>query len=183
MEAVKIINDKEKINIGSRRISISTSGIPEGIEKLAGEKLQLNIAVSLNASDNDTRSKLMPVNLKYPLEKLFPAIRYYIKKTSRRVMIEYVLMKGINDRPGDSEKLSALLKRELGMGGLYFVNLIPFNGDEVFLSPAPAEIKRFKYYLEKHGIKTTQRYRFGKNISGACGQLVYQSDGTCPNDY
>jgi 23S rRNA (adenine2503-C2)-methyltransferase len=175
IEAVKIINDKDRINIGSRKISISTCGIPGMIIKLAEEKLQVNLAVSLNAADDSLRGRLMPVNNKYPLNSLLTSIGKYIEKTNRRVMFEYVMLKGINDSTGDAEKLSRLLKRNNLRPGLYFINLIPFNGKGQLSAPDPGRIKRFKEILEKENIIVTRRYRFGSDISGACGQLVYSN--------
>jgi 23S rRNA (adenine2503-C2)-methyltransferase len=174
IQAIRIINDKQKLNIGSRKISISTCGIPDMIEKLAEEKFQLNLAISLNAPENNLRSQLMPVNEKYPLKKLFQSISKYLDKTGRRVMFEYVLLKGINDDTLTAEELCRLLKKELPNGGLYFVNLIPFNGTGKLVAPGAKTIKEFKNILEREGISVTQRYRFGDDISGACGQLLYQ---------
>jgi len=170
IKAVRILNDRDKFNIGSRKISISTCGIPEMIEKLPEEKLQVNLAVSLNAPNNRLRSVLMPVNEKYPLEKLLPAVRNYILRTNRRVMFEYVLISGLNDRPEHAYELAGLLK-----GLLCFVNLIPFNGKGKMHAPKKEEIRVFKHIIEKNGISVTQRFSFGADISAACGQLVYSS--------
>ena len=169
MEAIKILNDKEGFNLGARHISISTAGITEGIEKLAKEKLQVNLAISLHASDDELRTKLMPINKKYPIEKILAAVNDYIKKTKRRVMFEYLMIDGVNDFEGEAEELAKLLKKPF-----YFINLISFNpiGHSDF-KPSPGwKIKKFKEILEKARIATTQRYRFGKEIKAACGQLA-----------
>jgi len=169
LEAIKILNDKEGFNLGARHISISTAGITEGIEKLAKEKLQVNLAISLHASDDELRTKLMPINKKYPIEKILAAVNDYIKKTKRRVMFEYLMIDGVNDFEGEAEELAKLLKKPF-----YFINLISFNpiGHSDF-KPSPGwKIKKFKEILEKARIATTQRYRFGKEIKAACGQLA-----------
>ena len=169
LEAIKTLNDKEGFNLGARHISISTAGITEGIEKLAKEKLQVNLAISLHASDDELRTKLMPINKKYPIEKILAAVNDYIKKTKRRVMFEYLMIDGVNDFEGEAEELAKLLKKPF-----YFINLISFNpiGHSDF-KPSPGwKIKKFKEILEKARIATTQRYRFGKEIKAACGQLA-----------
>jgi len=180
LEAIKILNSKDTFNIGSRKISISTCGIPSKIEKLANENIQVNLAVSLNAPDNNLRSKLMPINKKYPIESLLYSVANYIKKTNRRVMFEYVLIKDINDSAQHAQNLSNLLKGKPLNGKLCFVNLIPYNGSFTYgnlrlESPDTQTIKKFKAILEKQGLTATQRFRYGQDISGACGQLVYAS--------
>lgn len=169
LEAIKILNDKNSFNLGARHISISTVGIIEGIKKLAKELLQVNLAVSLHAPNNELRLKLIPINKIYPIEKILAAIDNYIKKTKRRVMFEYLIMDGVNDSERQAEELSKILKKPL-----YFVNLISFNpiGYAEF-KPSPGwKIKKFKEILEKNNIVVTQRYRFGREIKAACGQLV-----------
>jgi len=169
LEAIRILNDKDGFNLGARHISISTCGITEGIKKLAEEKLQVNLAVSLHAPDSELRLKLMPATKKYPIEKILKAVDDYIEKTKRRVMFEYLMMDGVNDSPKEAEELARLLKKPL-----YFVNLISFNpvGHSEF-KPSPGwKIKKFKEILEKQGADVTQRYRFGREIKAACGQLA-----------
>lgn len=172
LEAIKILNDKDGFNIGSRRISISTVGITEGIKKLAKEKLQVNLAISLHAPNNKLRSKLMPINKTYPIEKILVAVDDYIKKRNRRVMIEYLMMDGINDSLECAKELVSTLKKLKNR--LCFVNLISFNpiGHSEF-KPSPGwKIKKFTEILEKNNISVTQRYRFGREIKAACGQLA-----------
>ena len=169
LEAIKILNDKEGFNLGSRHISISTVGITEGIEKLAKEKLQVNLAISFHAPNNELRTKLIPINKKYPIEKVLSAVDNYIKKTKRRVMFEYLMIDGVNNSLKQAEELAELLKKPL-----YFINLISFNtiGHSDF-KPSPGwKIKKFKEILEKAGLSVTQRYRFGREIKAACGQLA-----------
>ncbi len=169
LEAIKILNDKDGFNLGSRHISISTCGIVEGIKKLAKESLQVNLAISLHAPNNELRSKLMPINKAYSIEKVLKAVDDYIEKTRRRVMFEYLMIDGVNDSPAKALELAKLLKKPL-----YFVNLISFNpiGHSEFKPSSGWKIKQFKETLEKAGINVTQRHRFGKEIKAACGQLA-----------
>ena len=169
LEAIRVLNDKDGFNLGARHISISTCGITEGIKKLAEEKLQVNLAISLHAPKNELRLRLMPVTKKYPIEKILAAVDDYVKKTKRRVMFEYLMMNDINDSEKEAGELARLLKKSL-----YFVNLISFNpiGHSEF-KPSPGwKIKKFKEILEKQGVETTQRHRFGREIKAACGQLA-----------
>ena len=165
--AIKILNDKEGFNLGARYFSISTIGIIEGIEKLTKEELQINLAISLHAPDDGLRSKLMPINKKYPIKKILNAVDDYIKKTRRRVMFEYIMIKNLNDSEEHAKTLARLMKKPL-----YFVNLISYNPTGIFKPSSSSRIKKFKGILEKEGVIVTQRYRFGKDIEGACGQLA-----------
>ena len=166
IEAIKILNSKQGINLGARRISISTIGIVEGIRKLAEQDLQINLAVSLHACSDKLRLKLIPTARKYPIKKILEAVDYYIKKTRRRVMFEYLMIDNFNDSEKDAEALAELMKKPL-----YFVNLISYNPVGSFNSSSSLKIKRFKEILEKQGIPVTQRYRFGRDIKSACGQF------------
>jgi 23S rRNA (adenine2503-C2)-methyltransferase len=168
MKAIRLLNEKNKFNIGARKISISTCGIPEKIKKLADENLQINLAISLSAPNDELRSKIMPVNIKYPIRLLLDAVKEYIVKTNRKVMFEYVLINNLNDSLYLAMELSILLKDIL-----CFINIIPFNGRGNFSPPPAIKIKKFKNVLEKAGLTVTERYRFGRDISAACGQLVY----------
>jgi len=170
LKAIRIINDPAHFNIGSRKISISTCGIIEGIKRLAGENLQVNLAISLHAPNDELRSKLMPINKNYPLEKLLPAVNDYVKKTSRQVMFEYLMIKGINDSLAQARELAALLKNKL-----YLVNLITYNPTGKFKPSSGSTVQAFKKELEKNGIKATQRYNFGQDIKASCGQLASKS--------
>ncbi len=168
IEAIKILNDPEGFNLGARHFSISTIGITAGgITALAQEKLQINLAISLHAPNDELRSKIMPINKKYPIQQILKAVDDYIKQTGRRVMFEYIMIKDVNDSEKEAEALAQLMKKPL-----YFVNLITYNPTGIFKPSAPSKIKRFKGVLEKAGIAVTQRYRFGQEIEGACGQLI-----------
>lgn len=166
--AIKILNDKDGLNIGARHISISTAGITEGIKKLARESLEINLAISLHAPGDALRQKIMPVAKQYPIKEILAAVDKYIKATQRRVMFEYIMIDGFNDSKRDAKNLARLMKKPL-----YFVNLISYNPTGNFKPSSGAKIKKFKDILEKEGILVTQRYRFGKDIKAACGQLIY----------
>jgi 23S rRNA (adenine2503-C2)-methyltransferase len=170
IKAIRILNDRDKFNIGARRLSVSTAGIPAGIKKLSGEKLQVNLAVSLNAPNDIIRREIMPIDIKYPIKEVISAVKFYIKKTGRRVMFEYVMLRGLNDSDILAEELAKLVR-----GMLCFVNLIPYNGSENNLRPSTRDrIKKFKEVIKKGRITVTERFRFGDDINAACGQLVYR---------
>jgi len=168
LSAIKILNDKEGFNLGGRNFSISTVGIIEGIEKLSKEKLQVNLAISLHAPDDKLRSKIMPINKKYSIDKILRAVDDYIKKTRRRVMFEYIMIKDLNDSDEAAYKLAKLLKRT----PLTFLNLISYNPTGIFQPSLPQRIKKFKEILEKEGVTVTQRYSFPQKIKAGCGQLA-----------
>jgi 23S rRNA (adenine2503-C2)-methyltransferase len=168
-QAVECFNDQLGFNIGARKISISTSGVITGIDRLSKEDKQVNLAISLHAPNDVLRSKLMPINQTQPLEKLIPAIDKYIKKTGRRVMFEYMMLKGINDSPKQALELAHLLR-----GKLCFVNLLLYNDTGVFQASDPETAKKFKQLLMDNGLQVIERYRFGRDIQGACGQLAGQ---------
>ena len=166
LKAIRVLNNENAFNIGARHISISTVGIIEGIKKLSEEKLQVNLAISLHAPNNNLRLKIMPVSKKYPLENVLTAVNEYIDKTNRKVMFEYTLIDEINDSIENAKELAKLMRHPL-----YMVNLIKYNDTEEFKAPSNEKIKKFKNYLEKAGIVVTERYRFGGDIHAACGQL------------
>ena len=169
LAAIKTLNDKDGFNLGARHISVSTVGIVEGIKKFTAANLQVNLAISLHAPDNVLRSKLVPLNKKYPIEKVLSAVDNYIQKTKRRVMFEYLMIDGINDGEKQALSLTKLLKKPL-----YFLNLISYNPTgHCEFKPSPGwKIKKFKEILEREGLAVTQRHGFGKEIKGACGQLA-----------
>ena len=165
--AIKFLNEENTLNLGARRFSISTAGVTHGIRKLSEEKMEINLAFSLHASDEATRSRIMPINKKYPLDKVLKEIKNYTEKTRRRVMFEYLMIDGLNDSPEQAEQLSRLLKGMLG-----FVNLISYNATGVFKSSPPERIKKFKQILGKNRLSVLERHRFGEGIEAACGQLA-----------
>ncbi len=167
LRAIKIINAEDGLNIGARHISISTVGIIEGIKKLAKENLQINLAISLHSPNNKLREQIMPINKKYPIERVLQAVDDYMAKTKRKVMFEYLLINNVNDTRECALELAKLMKKPL-----YFLNLIPYNPTGVFESSPFKKIKEFKNILEKSGVNVAQRYRFGQDIGAACGQLA-----------
>lgn len=171
LEAVRAINDREMFNIGARHISISTAGLPEEIKLFACEKIQVNLAVSLNAPNDILRSRIMPVNLHYKIPELIESVRYYIRETNRKVMFEYVMIGGLNDLEENAKELADLLK-----GLLCLINLIPYNGGPPLKPPSKFRIDAFKKILLENGLNVTQRSRFGADIDSACGQLVFDEE-------
>ena len=176
IESIRILNDKDGFNLGVRRISISTIGISEGIEKLADEGLEINLAISLHAPNDEIRSRLIPYNINYPIKKIFKALEKYIKKTRRRVMLEYIMIKGENDSDEQAYQLSKLIKNM--KNPLCFVNLIAYNPTGIFKPSDQQRIKEFKNILEQEHIDVTERHRFGREVKAACGQLAYSKSRT-----
>lgn len=170
MAAIRLLNDKDGFNIGARHISISTAGITEGIEKLASEKLQVNLAISLHAPNDELRKRIMPIGEKYPLASVFSAVEDYIKKTNRRVMFEYLMIKGVNDSENCACQLVYLMRKPL-----YFVNLITYNATGKFIPSSSETVSIFKKILLKAGVSVTERFRFGRDIKAACGQLAIKN--------
>jgi 23S rRNA (adenine2503-C2)-methyltransferase len=172
MEAIRKLNDSDWFGIGARKISVSTAGIIPGIEKFMQEDLQLNLSLSLHAPNDKLRSEIMPINRKYPLVELLPIIKKYISHTKRRVMIEYIMLAGVNDSEKQAEELAQVLKEELKE--LFFVNLIRYNETGKFKPSSTQVVNKFKKILEKNKIEVVERYRFGRDIKAACGQLASQ---------
>ena len=175
MESVRILNDKDGLNLGARHISISTCGVAAGIKKFADEKSQVNLAISLHAPNDEIRSKIMLVNLAYPLKKLMPAIADYVEKTRRKVMFEYILLGGVNDSDECARELTGLMKGNK----LYHVNIIKYHqtfmkgeSTPTFHASSKEQMRRFFDILKKAGVPCTFRVSFGEDISGACGQLA-----------
>lgn len=168
IRSVHMLNDPRGINLGQRRITISTSGEVVGINKLAQENIQLTLAISLHACDNTLRDQLIPLNRKYPLEVLFPAIEDYIAITGRRVTFEYLLLDEVNMSRNDANKMVKLLKPLLAN-----VNLIPYNEIEglPFKKPEAAKIWQFYQWLQDGGLNVSIREERGSDINAACGQL------------
>ncbi|SDY74263.1 23S rRNA (adenine2503-C2)-methyltransferase [Evansella caseinilytica] len=165
---LRTINHDKGLNIGARHITVSTSGIVPKIYQFADEKLQINFAISLHAADAATRSKLMPVNRAFPLEKLMDAVKYYIDKTNRRITFEYGLFGGVNDSQEDAERLADLIK-----GIKCHVNLIPVNNvlERDYVRTPREQILAFERALKKRGVNATIRREQGHDIDAACGQL------------
>ena len=171
VEVIKAINILNKeVGIAARHISVSTCGIVKGIQKLMDEPLQINLAISLHAPNSAMRDKIMPVNKTDPIEVLLKTVGDYIEKTNRKVMVEYLLLGGLNDSPETAKELAMVLKKNLGT--LFVVNVIPYNPTGKFTPPSRESVRKFKDVLEKNGVTVTQRYTFGQEVEGACGQLA-----------
>ncbi|NUL81785.1 MAG: 23S rRNA (adenine(2503)-C(2))-methyltransferase RlmN [Armatimonadetes bacterium] len=167
LTSIRLMN--KEIGIGMRRMTISTVGIVPRILDLAKEKLQITLAVSLHAPNDELRKSLMPVAKKWSIAELLDACRSYFAQTGRRVTFEYLLLKGINDQAEHADQLAGLLK-----GFPCLVNLIPFNfvrTDLNFQRPGSSQVRLFRDKLTEKGIETTQREEKGHDIAAACGQL------------
>lgn len=168
LKAISILNNPKGLNIGARHISISTSGIVPKIYELADRDYQFTLSISLHATNDEKRSKMMPINNKYNIEELMKACKYYIKKTNKRISFEYALAKDNNDNLEDAKELVKLLK-----GMLCHVNLIPINKIEngQYIKSTNENIIKFRDYLNANGITATIRRELGSDIDAACGQL------------
>lgn len=173
LESVRIMNDKDGLNIGARNITISSSGICEGIEKLANEPIQVNLAISLHAPNQALRAKIMPIARRYSLDQLMSAIKLYLEKTNRRVSYEYVMLKDINDHEQEARELAELVK-----GQLCHINLIPYNATyiEGISGSERSNILRFRDIVKAAGIPITIRVTIGQDIDAACGQLANKAE-------
>ncbi len=168
---IDIIKENKGISIGARHITVSTCGITPKIELFLQDENQVNLAISLHASNDELRNKLMPINKVYNIEKLIEIIKKYINKTNRRVTFEYVLIKGINDRKENALELSKLLR-----GINCYVNLIPYNETSYinYQKSDKETILAFYDILKKNKINVTIRKEFGNKVKAACGQLKSQ---------
>jgi 23S rRNA (adenine2503-C2)-methyltransferase len=168
MKAIRILHDKNGLNISMSRITLSTAGLLPGIERLATEPDIPNLAISLTGATDAKRDQLMPINRKYPIEELIQAVRRFPLKHRQRVTFEYVLLKGVTDSPEDARSLVRLLR---GMPAK--VNLIPFNEAEElnYKRPSDRTIESFQSILQEGKIDAFVRRNRGNDISAACGQL------------
>lgn len=168
MKAMSIINSPFGLEIGARHISISTCGVVPGIERFSKENLQYNLAISLHASNDELRSRLMPINRAYNLEKLFAALKDYSSLNSRRLTFEYLLLKDINDKEENAIEIKNLLS---GLNA--YINLIPYNEvkENDYHTSSEENALRFYDLLKKNGVAVTLRQKKGDDIDAACGQL------------
>lgn len=168
MKAIRILHDKDGLNMSMSRITLSTAGLLPAIERLAAEPMIPNLAISLTGATNEKRNELMPINRRYPIEQLLDAVRRFPLKHRQRVTFEYVLLGGVTDAPEDALHLVKLLK-----GIRAKVNLIPFNEAEElsYRRPLDAAIERFQQVLIENNISAFVRKNRGNDISAACGQL------------
>lgn len=165
---VKAISDENGLHISQRNITISSCGLAEKIKELADSNVQVTLALSLHAADDETRKQLMPIAYKYSIREVLEACQYFFDKTGRRITFEYSLVAGVNDTKEEAVKLVHLIK---GMN--CHVNLIPVNPikERDFKRSTKVNIASFKGHLEKNGINATVRREMGSDIQGACGQL------------
>ena len=168
MKFIHMVSDEHGLNISQRNITASTCGIVPNIRKLAEEKLQITLALSLHGSNQEKRRSLMPVANKYELHEVLEACDYYFEKTGRRITFEYSLVHGVNDTPEDAKELMGILKDRN-----CHLNLIPVNPikERNYEKPDKKSAENFKNKLEKNGINVTIRREMGSDIDGACGQL------------
>ena len=168
MRFLELVNSEDGMNISMRHISLSTCGLIPKIDALADRKLQISLAISLHGPNNETRSKIMPVNRAYPMDDLLEACRRYFAATGRRIHFEYAMIDGVNDRPEDAKEI---LRRMKGLPAHF--NLIPLNHvEESPLKPSSkAAVAAFQKILEDGGITATVRRTLGGDIDASCGQL------------
>lgn len=165
---IRLLTDENGLHISQRNVTVSTCGLVPRIYELAEENLQITLALSLHATTDEKRRKLMPIANKYSIDELMEACAYYYRKTGRRVTFEYSMVKGVNDSAEDAQQLTALAKR---VGS--HINLIPVNPikERDFVAPDTHYVQVFKNKLEKNRINVTIRREMGRDIDGACGQL------------
>lgn len=175
---LKLVGNEDGMNIGYRHISLSTCGIVDKIDALAEEDMPITLSISLHASDDETRSSIMPINKKWNVSALLDACKRYYSITGRRISFEYTLIAGKNDTADAALKLSALLNQKLrpksrGESFPIHVNLIPVNpvNETQFSASDKQAVSRFADVLEKNGIRATVRRRLGADINASCGQL------------
>ena len=166
MKFLKLVNHPDGMNIGMRHISLSTCGLTEKIDKLAQLGLQLTLSVSLHAPDDETRSRIMPVNRAVGVEKLMDTCRRYFQTTGRRISYEYAMIDGVNDSDEQADLLVKLLKGQPG-----HVNLIPLNEVEESPLKPSRRVAAFQKRLESQGVTATVRRKLGGDIDASCGQL------------
>ena len=172
LRACRLLNDPDGFGLAARGISVSTVGVVPGIDRFAAEPLQLNLAVSLHAATDELRDKLVPLNRQYPLDAVFAACERYVRATRRRLLFEYVVLRGVNDTPAQVAALAQRLRRPL-----YHLNLIAYNetGGE-YSRPEPGETEALRARLERAGVSVTVRRSPGGDIEAACGQLALRHD-------
>ena len=170
--SLRVLTDPARLGLAQRHVAVSTSGLAPGIERFADDFPQAALALSLHAADDALRTKLVPVNKAYPLARLTKSLRAYLRKTNRRVFLEYVLLAGENDQREHAAKLAAFV-RGVGSPHLLHVNLIVWNPTRTAHAPtAAAQARAFRGWLEEAGVSVTIRKNLGQDIEGACGQLI-----------
>lgn len=171
MNFLTIVNDAKGLAIGARHITVSTSGLVPKIREFAENGLQVNLAISLHAPNNDVRTSIMRINRTFPIEKLMDAVDYYLEKTNRRITFEYIMLSHVNDRVEHAQQLADLLKDKKK---LTYVNLIPYNPvseHDQYARSSRNDVMKFYDVLKKNGINCVIRKEYGTDIDAACGQL------------
>lgn len=171
MDFLRIINDAKGMAIGARHLTVSTSGLAPKIRKFADNGLQVNLAISLHAPNNEIRSKMMRINKSYPIEEVMSAVEEYVDKTNRRVTFEYIMLHQVNDQAEHARQLANLLKHKKKLA---YVNLIPYNPvseHDQYARSEKADVLKFYDILKKNGISCVIRKEHGTDIDAACGQL------------
>jgi 23S rRNA (adenine2503-C2)-methyltransferase len=170
--SIHLIASEKSLGFSPRRVTLSTIGIPDGIRKLADEQIRFNLAVSLHAADDETRTRLVPINKKYNLDELRKALQYFNRKTGKRITFEYLMLKGINDSLTDAGNLTEYCKNFPVK-----INLIEYNntGNSNFQKPDPEALNKFKTFLEGKNLVVNVRRSRGEDIDAACGQLAANS--------
>jgi 23S rRNA (adenine2503-C2)-methyltransferase len=171
MDFLYIVNDDGGLNIGARRITVSTSGLAHKIYEFADKDIQVNLAVSLHAPNNELRSQIMKINKAFPIEKLMKSIHYYLEKKNRRITYEYIMLKDVNDHQKEAEELANLIDDHRHLA---YVNLIPYNTvdeHDQYQRSESETIQAFFQILKKRGIQAGVRWENGADIDAACGQL------------
>jgi 23S rRNA (adenine2503-C2)-methyltransferase len=167
MDSVALLNDPQGFGMGARRMTVSTAGVVPGIKRFTSEGIQVNLAISLHAADDELRTRLMPINKKWPIAALIAAAYDYVARTNRKIFYEYLMLAEVNDRPDDARRLADLLG-----GKLHHVNLIPYNAtDAPYQRSQVVRMRRFSDILQERGVPTTIRHTMGDDIAAACGQL------------
>lgn len=175
MRSLRILTSDLGVGLSQRRITVSTAGMVPRLEKLGGEDVRPNLAVSLNASNDRVRDEIMPINRKWNIGKLLAALKAYPLEQRRRITFEYVLLAGVNDSLADAAQLAKLLR-----GFKCKVNIIPYNPhpEAEFSRPAPAAVEAFQNECKRLGLSTYLRVPKGDDIDAACGQLANRSNGS-----
>jgi len=175
VQSIRLLTDRHAIGLSPRRITVSTVGLVSGIERLAREDLRVRLAISLHATTDEVRDRLMPVNKGFDLQALLAACRSFPLPMRQRMTFEYVLLDGVNDTPDDARRLVRLLH-----GIRAKINLIPFNAwnGAVFERPPLQRILAFQTRLLEHGVTATVRWSKGEDIGAACGQLAEPATAT-----
>jgi len=176
LRACRLLNDESGFNLAARSISVSTVGVVPGIDRFAEEPLQLNLAVSLHAATDELRDRLVPLNRAYPLDEVFAACARYVRRTHRKVLFEYVVLRGVNDTDEQAQMLAARVRPPH-----YHLNLIAYNEtDSEFARPRADQLAALRARLEAAGVSCTVRRSPGAEIDAACGQLALRRGEAAP---